>query len=124
VPAWLILLIVLDAVITAVVIFWIVRRQGTIGGMLGKTVTEFRALAAFTNERHARIGEYMRANWSGAPEQLPQVLQALLDQLEREAHEHNLRIDREALKTLLSRSLQMHQIGHGAEVRKAIARVA
>lgn len=123
-PDWLILVIVLDAVITAIVIFWIVRRKGALGGMLGKTVAEFRALAAFTNERHARIGEYMRANWSGAPEQLPQVLQALLDELEREARGQNLTIDREALKTLLSRSLQMHQIGPGPEVRKAIARVA
>jgi hypothetical protein len=35
------------------------------------SMDQMRALEAFSLEQHRHIGEYMRANWSGIPDQLP-----------------------------------------------------
>jgi hypothetical protein len=78
----------------------------------------------FAREQHARIGEYMRANYSGVPEQLPSVITALLDELERTAKAQNLPLDREKLKPMLASSLRMHGIGKARERDEAFARVA
>jgi len=66
----------------------------------------------------------MRANWSGMPEQLPSVLSALLDELERGAKAKNLPLDRDVLKTMLASSLRSHRIGKDSERNEAFKRVA
>jgi hypothetical protein len=85
---------------------------------------QIRALMRFAREQHARIGEYMRANYSGVPEQLPSVITALLDELERTAKEQDLPLDRDKLKPMLASSLRMHGIGKTRERDEAFARVA
>jgi len=66
----------------------------------------------------------MRANWSGIPDQLPPVLTALLDELERRARTKGLPLDRAALKAMLAASLRSHRIGRGRERDEAFKLVA
>src|SRR5438067_10062225 len=61
-----------------------------------------RGLGKFSREQHDRIGNYVRANWSGAPDQLPGVLGGLLVELEGEAQARGLSFDRETLKSMLA----------------------
>ena len=88
------------------------------------TLDQLKAVGDFAREQHQRIGEYMRANWSGIPDQLPTVLTSLLDELERSAKGKNLPLEREALKAMLAASLRSHRIGKGSERNEAFKRVA
>ena len=49
------------------------------GGNGITTLDQLRALGDFARQEHDKIGEFMRANWSGFAEQLPSVLTSLLD---------------------------------------------
>lgn len=125
VPPWIFPVIVADLAITGVVVWYMFRakREGSTRtrGILG---VDFKAMTAFTNAIHPRIGDHVRANWSGTTEQLPDVLRSLLDDLEREAKSRSLQLDRKMLKLLLARSLASHGIGNGSDVRQALAHVA
>ena len=122
--------IAIDLVVTTVVIAAVLKLRGSVfavamGTRAGAMNREqLRALMTFAREQHARIGEYMRANYSGVPEQLPSVITALLDELERTAKEQNLPLDRAALKPMLASSLRMHGIGKPRERDEAFTRVA
>jgi len=83
--------------------------------------TQLRGLGKFTREQHDRINTYVRANWSGAPDQLPGVLASLLGELEGEAQARGLSFDRETLKSMLAMSL--HDL-EGADVLGALEKVA
>lgn len=123
-PGWLIPVILADLIVTGLVLWFVFkRRQGTVRtrGILG---VDFNALTAYTNEIHPRIGEYVRANWSGIPDQLPVVLGKLLDDLDREARNRSLDLDRDMLKLMMARSLATHRIGSGSDVRQALEHVA
>jgi hypothetical protein len=130
VPSWLVPFLALDVLVTIVVIVVVLKLRGNLFAMaLGAkpgtvNADQIRALMTFAREQHARIGEYMRANYSGVPEQLPSVITALLDELERTAKEQNLPLDREKLKPMLASSLRRHGIGKARERDEAFARVA
>jgi hypothetical protein len=130
VPNWLVPFLSLDVLVTIVVIVVVLKLRGNLFAMaLGAkagtvNADQMRALMTFAREQHARIGEYMRANYSGVPEQLPSVITALLDELERTAKEQNLPLDRAALKPMLASSLRMHGIGKPRERDEAFTRVA
>jgi hypothetical protein len=83
-----------------------------------------RGLATFSAEQHDRIGNYVRGNWSGVPDQLPAVLSALVSDLEHEAQARGLSFDRETLKSMLAVSLSSHRIGNGHDVLEALEKVA
>ena len=88
------------------------------------SMDQLHVLGEFAREQHPRIGEYMRANWSGMPDQLPSVLTGLLDELEQSAKAKNLPLDRGMLKAMLASSLRSHRIGKGSERDEAFKRVA
>ena len=125
VPPWIIPVIVADLAITGVVLWFIYRpkRDGSprTRGILG---VDFKAMAAFTEEIHPRVGDTVRGSWDGTSKGLPDVLCTVLDDLEREAKHRSLRLDRHMLKLVLARSLAKHGIGNGTEVRQALDRVA
>ncbi len=122
--------LVVDLFVTLVVVVAVLKLRGSVFAMAigakSGTVSadQMRALMTFAREQHARIGEYMRANYSGMPEQLPPVITALLDELESTAKAQNLPLDRAALKPMLASSLRMHGIGKARERDEAFARVA
>jgi len=119
-----------DLVVTVAVIVTVLKLRGTAWAMSFRSVSsivsmdQVRALEAFSREQHQRIHEYMRANWSGVPDELPAVLTALLDELQRAAKEQNLPLERDALKAMLASSLRMHKIGKGNERSEALKQVA
>jgi len=118
---WVIGVILLDIVVTLAVVTFVVRRRE--GGMSvgGLNIT---AVREFTDDIHPRIGEYVRANWSGVPEQLPPVLESMLAEMDREAHKHGLELDRDTLKKLLRASLASHRVVPGKSLDDALAHVA
>ena len=126
---WMVLIIVVDLIIGLAIIAFVLRRRREQMQMPGQPpalglIAGMKEMANFVNERHARIGEYLRANWSGTPDQLPQVLGSLLAELERDALARGVTMNRELLKTLIATSLRYHKIGRGSEVEKALQRVA
>ena len=127
---WLVPFLVLDLIVAIAVLMAVVKIRLT-GVVLSlnhvKSITsldQLRVVEAFALEQHQRIGEYMRANWSGIPEQLPSVIMALLDELERDARGKGLAIERDAMKAMLASSLRAHHVGSGNERSEAFKRVA
>ena len=122
--------IVLDLIVTAAVVVTVLKLRGGARAVSYRnapsivSIEQMRALEAFSIEQHARIGETVRANWSGIPDQLPGVLTALLDELERTVREKGLPLDRAALKAMLAASLRSHRIGKGRERDEAFKLVA
>ena len=125
-PSWFALFILADVIIIAAIVLLVV--SGRLKLKAGLTVenggADFPALLAFTREKHPRIGEYLRANWSGAPEQLPQVLESLLGDLERDAQSRGLAVDREMLTSILAGSVRAHRIARSRDLDEALRRVA
>lgn len=66
----------------------------------------------------------MRANWSGRDEDLPRVLGHLLDDLERDARERGLPLDRAVLARTVEASLRKHGIVKGAGLARALREAA
>jgi hypothetical protein len=122
--------LVVDLLVTIAVIVGVIKLRGTAFAVSFRAVSrivsldQMRALEAFAKEQHQRIGEYMRANWSGIPDQLPAALTTLLNDLENAAKAKQLPLEREALKTMLAASLRSHRIGKGSERNEAFKRVA
>jgi hypothetical protein len=128
--AVLIPFVLFDIVIMAVVVWYIVQRRkaraerSSSGVAAIVDLDSIRALATFAKEQHERIGQYMRTNWSGMPDQLPGVLTALLIELERDAIRKGVVIEHGAIKTMLGASLRAHKIGSPHDVREALDKVA
>jgi hypothetical protein len=85
---------------------------------------QLRGLATFAAEQNERISSYVRERWSGVPEQLPPVLDALLTDLERDAVAKGLLLDRETLKSMLVVALRSNRIGDSDVVLEALDKVA
>jgi hypothetical protein len=127
---WLMPFLAFDLVVTAIILMTVVKIRVTSFGVTLRNVTsiagmdQLRALETFAREQHQHIGEYMRSNWSGVPEQLPPVISALLAELESTAKAQNLPLERDALKAMLASSLRAHRIGKGSERSEAFKQVA
>lgn len=127
---FMILFIVADVLVTLAFMAFLYRRLRAFrddgpGLPLAKlTVKTLRALAEFAKQQHERIGNNVRARWSGSPEQLPAVITGLLDELERDAKAQDLPLDRDVLKAMLATSLRTHRIGQRNELSEAFRKVA
>lgn len=88
------------------------------------TMEQIRALTAFANEQHQRIGNYMQANWSGAPEELSGVLARLIESIEQDARARGLTTDRDVIESMVEASLRAHKVAKGGDVREALKKVA
>ena len=119
-----------NIIVTVAVLLIVFRRmrvsvQVTQGASpVALSIEGIRALTDFAKTQHERIGNYMQANWSGIPDQLPGVLGRLLDTLEAEAKAKGIIADRDTLKSVLEASLRSHKIGKRGEVSEALAKVA
>lgn len=127
---WMVAIILVDLVITGVVVFFVFRARAAravnvAGGasLLGE-LKQMGALLEFSKARYERIGEYVRSNWSGIPDQLPTVLTSLVDQLEQEAHAQGHRFSRDLLKTVVAETLRQRRVVPGDQVGVAIEKVA
>ena len=125
-PSWLVVFIVADAFFITAIVYLVVSGRLKLKGSFKLTTggVDLPALMAFTQEKHPRIGEYLRASWSGAPEQLPQVLETLLAELERDAQARGLTLDREMLKSILASSVRAHHLVRTHDLGEAMKHVA
>lgn len=125
-PQWLIAFIILDLLITTVVIALFLSGRLKLNLKIDGAVSNvnFRELMELTKDKHARIGEYIRANWNGAPEDLPAVLETLLGELERDAQARGMTVDRTLLKSILASSVRQHHLAKGKELEQAMKQVA
>ena len=127
---WIIAFVVLDIVVTALVLRHVFRKRAearTEAGIAtdeGVAIPDFGRLRAFTDVIHPRIGEIVRANWSGDDMALPGVLGMALEEAEREARNHGLPLDRDILKQLVQASLAKHGVAKGSRLREALKQVA
>jgi hypothetical protein len=116
----LLIAVMIDLVVTAAVISFLIRKRGLLG-MLKLNLVKFRA---FTDEMNGVTGNYLRSNYSGNPDDLPQVMAALLDQYEQKAKEQELGLNRDALKMVLLRALQAQEGVKAGELQQAMRKVA
>ena len=122
--------IVFDVFVTVIVLVAVLKLRGRFFAMAiaARTGTanpaQLQAMLTFAREQTPRIAEYLRANYSGVPEQLPSVLTALLDELERAAKEQNVPLDRAGIKPMLASALDMYRIGNRRERGEAMLKVA
>jgi hypothetical protein len=127
---WVMLFIVFDIIVTIAVTVFVLKRRLTVDvnvirtGSGISTIDQFRAIAGFARDQHERIGDYMRANWSGIPDQLPGVLGSLIALLESDAQAKGITVDRDMLKTLVATSLRSHRIAKANDVGNALEHVA
>ena len=117
----LVLAVVLDIVVTAAILWLFLARRKTGGPLLG---TSWSELKQFADASHTMVGEYLRANYNGQPEQLPEVLESLLARLEEQARTQGLALDRETLRWLLQRSVEAHRLTKARELEVALDKVA
>jgi hypothetical protein len=95
---------------------------GSLTRMFGRG--QLRGLATFAAEQNERISAYVHDNWKGVPDQLPAVLDALLTQLEHDAEEKGLWLDRETLKSMLVVALRSNRVVDNDVVLEALEKVA
>src|SRR5688572_2254238 len=128
--SWVLWLILADVIVTIAIVTYVFRRRFTLSAMqvpqdaVLADLAQIGPLTAFAKERHERIGDYVRANWSGIPDQMPSVLTSLLDQLEREARSQGHTFSRELLKTVVATSLRSHRLVKSDEVGEALEKAA
>jgi hypothetical protein len=119
---WLVAFIVFDVVVTTAVGLWIIRSRGAaLTGVLG---VDFAGLRRFSDSAQNIATEYLRANYSGDPEQLPGVLTGLLDRLESEARAQNLPFGRDVLRGVIRQLASRPNLASASEITKAMKRVA
>ena len=87
-------------------------------------IPSFLALRKFSDVIHPRLGEMVRANWSGDADSLPTVLTMALEETEREARSQGLSLDRDLLKKVVELSLSKHHVTKGAVLHEALKKVA
>ena len=95
---------------------------GSLTRMFGRG--QLRGLATFAAEQNDRISTFVRDKWSGVPDQLPAVLDALLTELEHAAEAKGLWLDRETLKSMLVVALRSNRIVDNDVVIEALEKVA
>ena len=125
-PSWLGPFIVFDIIVTLIIVgvvtkhikFNVNLKVNSSGPM------DVKGLIDFAKDEHGKIGEYLRANFSGQPEMLPSVLEALMEQLDADAKNLGLTFDRKTLKVLLAGVVRSHKVCKPHELQDAMEKVA
>jgi hypothetical protein len=78
-------------------------------------------LSRFARIAHERVGEHMRANWSGDSATLAAAMPGLVEALERAARAEGLELERNVLLTLARQSLLDHGLTRKRELDAACA---
>ncbi len=80
----------------------------------------FRDLHATSMEAHERIGEYLRANFSGDPATLGPALRGLLPSVREIAARHGQTLDESLLRTVVASSVAAHHVASRAQAEAAL----
>jgi len=116
-PVWFWSIIAAILVVDGVVLSSAVRRR------LAKQGLDFTKLRAVSKLVHERVGDYMRANYGGNLDQLPQALSGLLPIADDVARSNGCTLDRHTLELLVKTSVASHRFATRAQVEAALERV-
>jgi hypothetical protein len=114
------MLIVGFFVVDAVALWWVFAKH-RIQALGGMTFGEFQKFTAATG---GMIRDHMRTNYSGRPEQLPEVLPGLLSKVRSRVMEKGMRLERPVLKTVVTRMITMNKLAEQQYVEEAMEKVA
>jgi hypothetical protein len=112
--------VLIDAAITIVVLRAVLKKMGFLQ-LFRAGLEKSRALASETRDL---VGNYVRANYSGNPEDLPALLQQLMVQIDQKACERGLKLERPMLKLLLAQALRAEDGVPMNDVQNALRKVA
>ena len=116
-PNWFWSIIAAFLVVDVVVLSVSVRRR------LAQQGLDFTKLRAVSKLVHLRVGDYMRANYSGNPDQLPQALSGLLPIADEIARGSGCKLDSHTLELMVKTSIVSHRLATRPEVEAALERV-
>jgi hypothetical protein len=114
------LALVLFVVVDVVVILVIMRRFSA--SMLGLMLPGGDRNKLFESV-HAMVGDYLRANYSGDPRQLPGALGGLVPKLRDMLRSNGVEPRPEVVRALIEVSAAKHRIASARELREALATV-
>ena len=84
-------------------------------------ILDLGKLSEFAKIAHERVGDHMRANWSGDQATLAAAMPGLVEALERAARTEGLDLERKVLLTLARQSLLDHGLTRRRELDAACA---
>ena len=110
----------IDVIITTSVLAVILKKRGWFQ-LFGAGLEKSRAFAA---EAREIAGNYLRANYSGNPDDLPELLEQLLTQLDQKANERGMKLERPMLKLMLAQALRAEDGVSMTDLNSAMRKVA
>ena len=116
-PIWFWGILALILVVDAGVIATMVRRQ------LAKQGLSFTKLRAVSKLVHERAGEFMRANYSGHLDDLPQALGSFLPLADDLARSNGCNLTPHTIELMVKTSVVTHRIATRPQVEAAMAKV-
>jgi len=114
-PEWLWLAVVAMFVVDAVVLVLVIRQRAKRAGFDLAKMHEMSKLV------HERIGEHLRANYSGNVDDLPRALSGLMPVVEQTLHGHGQQWDDTTLRQLVTLSVTGHRFATRKQVESAMA---
>jgi hypothetical protein len=112
------LFVLTDIIVIAVVI----RRMGPAMQILGFSGGANRS--QILKSAHAMVGDYLRANYSGDPGQLPTALRGLVPKLRDLLRSQGVEPQPEVVRALVEISAARHRVATLQELRAALADIA
>lgn len=116
----IVLAVVLDLAITFSILALVFRKRGLFQ-LFSAGLDKVRALSA---EAQELVGNYVRANYSGNPDDLPALIEQLLVQLDQKARERGITLERPMLKVILAQTLRAVDGVPMNDVQAALRKVA
>ena len=111
-------MIVVFVIIDVCVVLLVIRRTGsTLFGLTLPGGDRNKVLESV----HAMVGDYLRVNYSGDPQQLAAALSGLLPQLRDMLKSHGVEPRPEIVRALLEVSAAKHRVASTRELREALA---
>ncbi len=110
----------LFVVVDAVVIALVIRRMS--GGLLGLVLPGGDRSRLFESV-HAMVGDYLRVNYSGDPQQLPAAVAGLVPKLRDMLRSHGVEPSADVVRTLIQVSAAKHRVASSRELREALATI-
>lgn len=112
--------VLVDLVIMLLVIRFVLIKKGVLQ-LFSAGLEKLRPLATESREL---CSNYLRANYSGNPDDLPRVLEQLLAQLDEKARASGLTLERPVLKLVLAQSVRPEDGVPASVLQAALRKVA
>jgi hypothetical protein len=112
--------VMIDLVVTFVIVMAVMKKRGLLQ-IFTAGLEKSRAFAADAREL---AGNFVRANYSGNPDDLPALVEQLLAQLDQKANERGLKLERPMLKLVLAQAVRAEDGVPASDLNAALRKVA